>query len=84
VENTVRGWSLIWSILCGESPFEDASLGLGGVMMASTEWLGGLRDRALITDGGIRRAVDSALSETIEKIRRLVFPIHGLSSNPTS
>ena len=47
VENTVRGWALAWRTCCGEDGQDDFSLGLGGVMLASTEWAGGLRDRAL-------------------------------------
>ena len=78
VENTVRGWVLIWSILCGEAAYDEGSFGLGGVMLANREWQGGLRDRTLISDGGIRRAVDAAIDETIEKLHRLVFPHHGL------
>ena len=45
VENTVRGWALAWRTCCGENEECDFGLGMGGVMLASTEWAGGLRDR---------------------------------------
>lgn len=78
VENTVRGWALVWSVLCGRGTDSDALLGLGGVMMESTEWLGGLRDRALVIHADERAAVDSELARTVETLKRTVFPIHGL------
>lgn len=78
VENTVRGWGLVWSVLSGRRAVDDAALGLGGVMMESTEWHGGLRDRTFIAHGGESAAVDAALEETVETVKRTVFPIHGL------
>lgn len=78
VENAVRGWALLWGILTGEAPYDDSAFGLGGVMLENKDWRGGLRDRALITAGGMRKVVDAAIDETIEKIHRLVFPVHGL------
>jgi len=47
VENTVRGWALAWKVCAGEDDEHDLSLGLGGVMLASSEWAGGLRDHEL-------------------------------------
>ena len=47
VENTVRGWALAWRTFCGENEECDLGIGMGGVMLASSEWAGGLRDRAL-------------------------------------
>jgi acetoin utilization protein AcuC len=79
IENTTRSWALLWSILCNEyKRGEEMMLGLGGVMLQSTDWLGGLRDRVLITSDDQRREIDQALGVTIEKVKRLVFPIHGL------
>lgn len=77
VENTVRAWALLWSVLCGEHT-EDLSIGMGGVMLASTEWAGGLRDRVLLTDAGRRSEVDAEIDRVIARIRSTVFPIHGL------
>ena len=45
VANTVRGWALAWQVCAGEADEHDPSLGLGGVLLGSTEWAGGLRDR---------------------------------------
>ena len=78
VENTVRGWSLAWSVLCGAEAGHDAALGLGGVMMESTEWHGGLRDRALVPDAAQRAEVDPAVDAMIERVKANVFPYHGL------
>jgi acetoin utilization protein AcuC len=77
-ENTARGWALLWGVLTGEDTGHDLTFGLGGVMLGTTEWLGGLRDRVLISDGGRRADVDAAIAATAEKIKRLVFPLHGL------
>jgi acetoin utilization protein AcuC len=77
-ENTARGWALLWGILTGEDANHDLAFGLGGVMLGTTEWLGGLRDRVLIPDGGQRDAVDAAIAATVERVKRRVFPLHGL------
>lgn len=78
VGNTVRGWALVWSVLCGRGADSEVPVGLGGVMMQSTEWLGGLRDRATAIPADERAAVDSELARTVETLKRTVFPIHGL------
>ena len=79
VDNTVRGWALAWSLLCGDSQgADDMSIGLGGVMLETTDWQGGLRDRMLVPDVARRSEVETALEETILKVRETVFPLHGL------
>jgi len=78
VPNTVRGWALMWGVLCGEDCSSDLIVGMGGVMLQNTEWLGGLRDRVLLTDGGRRGAVDDEIEQVVERLRKTVFPIHGL------
>ena len=78
VDNATRGWALAWSVLCGETGHDDMAVGLGGVMLESTEWHGGLRDRALITHGGHRDSVDRELSRVLEFLKREVFPLHGI------
>ena len=78
IENTIRGWARVWSVLCGDSAGDDLSIGLGGVMLQSTEWSGGLRDRVLISHSGQRQAVDVAISATVEAVKRQIFPIHGI------
>lgn len=77
-ENTARGWALAWCTLCGETGQHDMSIGLGGVMLESTDWLGGLRDRALIPDHEQRRSVDTAVHAAVEAVKRSVFRYHGL------
>ncbi|MFN2299609.1 MAG: acetoin utilization protein AcuC [Anaerolineales bacterium] len=79
VQNTVRAWALAWSVL---SEQEDAgysvNAGLGGVMLSSPDWQGGLRDRELVIPDQTKEAVIEALEYTLHKVKRLVFPIHGL------
>jgi len=79
VENTVRGWALAWSTCAGENADHDLSLGMGGVMLASSEWAGGLRDRALPVTHDQRKAVEPELSRSIRLVIDNVFPHHGLS-----
>ena len=79
VENTVRGWALCWSVLCGEQHDEhDAAFGMGGVMLENTDWIGGLRDRMLLADGGRRSTVDAEVDRVVESVRANLFPLHGL------
>lgn len=73
-ENTARGWALF----CGEDEHDDLSLGLGGVMLEGTDWLGGLRDKRLVVEATQREAVDAAVDRTTEAVKANVFPIHGL------
>ncbi len=80
-ENTARGWALLWQVFNGDGGGrEDAMLGLGGVLMESTEWHGGLRDRALAPPQPEERAaVDRAIAAAVEAIQATVFPLHGLA-----
>jgi len=78
VENTVRAWALGWSVLCGAHDGVDMNLGMGGVMMESTEWQGGLMDRELVIPTAQRTAVARQINTTVETIKRTIFPIHGL------
>jgi acetoin utilization protein AcuC len=81
VENTVRAWALAWQTFCGDNDELDLSFGLGGVMLASTEWTGGLRDRVLPVSDDQRRAVDGELQNTVRAIIKTVFPLHGLDGS---
>jgi len=76
-ENTVRGWALAWKTLRGQEE-HDLSFGMGGVMLGSSEWAGGLRDHELPVTPEQRAAVEPALDATIATLRRTVFPLHGL------
>ena len=81
VENTVRGWALAWRTCCGED-VEDFGMGLGGVMLANTEWAGGLRDRTLAVTAEQRQAVEPELQATIKNITHQVFQFHGICASP--
>ena len=78
IKNTVRAWALSWTALCGDAPDEEASAGMGGIMLESTDWQGGLRDKALEPTKSQRDAVDSVVEEVIAKIKEKIFPMHGL------
>jgi acetoin utilization protein AcuC len=77
VENTVRAWSLCWSALCGDDT-EHANLGMGGVMMSTTDWHGGLRDGELAVDLQQKELVDPAIDQVIEQVKAKLFGLHGI------
>ena len=77
VENTVRAWSLCWSTLCGDDT-EHANIGMGGVMMSSTDWHGGLRDGELPPDMQQKEMVDPAIDEVIADVKDKLFGLHGI------
>jgi acetoin utilization protein AcuC len=79
VENTVRAWALAWRTACGEGDEDIYSLGLGGVMLGSTEWAGGLRDRELVVTDERRQNVGPSLLESMEAVKRHVLPYHSKS-----
>ncbi len=68
VENTVRAWALAWRTCRGDDDADEFSLGLGGVMLASSEWAGGLRDRVLPVIEEQRQAVEGPLNETMDRL----------------
>ena len=78
VENTVRAWSLAWTVLSGQDIEHGLDAAVGGVMLQSTDWQGGLRDRDLPVTKQQREAVIPALEASIETLKATVFPIHGL------
>jgi acetoin utilization protein AcuC len=78
VGNTTRAWALAWRTCCAEADEDAFSLALGGMMLGSTEWAGGLRDRDLPITPGQRHSVETELSATLERIEENVFPHHGL------
>ena len=77
IDNTVRAWALVWTVLCGDRD-EHENIGMGGVMLESTDWRGGLRDRVAVTDERQRAAVDTEISDAINAIKEKVFRIHGI------
>lgn len=78
VRNTVRAWSLAWTVFTGADDHFDLSAAMGGVMMESTDWQGGLRDRELPVTDQQRQTVIPALQHSIDTVKAKVFPIHGL------
>jgi acetoin utilization protein AcuC len=78
VENTVRAWALAWSVLCGADRGTGLDHAIGGVLLETTEWQGGLRDRALAVTEQQKNAVELAIETVVQKIKNTIFPIHGL------
>ena len=79
VENTVRAWSLAWSVLSGTDEFlQDLNIGLGGVFMESTDWHGGLRDRAVPVSDREKEIVIPAVQEVVDEVKEKIFPYHGI------
>ncbi len=78
VENTVRAWTLAWATLSNAQDPIDLSIGMGGVMLETTDWLGGLRDRAIVIDDQQKVIVDDAVDQTIEQLKKSVFTIHNI------
>ena len=79
IENTVRAWTLAWSVLCGaDEENHDANIGMGGVMLETTDWHGGLRDRQLSIDSQQHDAVMSKIETTTQAIKTNIFPLHNL------
>jgi hypothetical protein len=81
VENTVRGWALAWRTCCAEDE-DDWGMGMGGVMLANTEWAGGLRDRVLPVTAEQRRAVEPELQATVDNVTHHIFQFHGICASP--
>lgn len=78
VENSVRAWALAWTVFTGDDDYLSLGALMGGVMMESTDWQGGLRDRELAVTDEQRQAVLPALDASIDIIKAKVFPVHGL------
>jgi hypothetical protein len=51
---------------------------MGGIMLQTTEWHGGLRDREIPVNSQQRDAVIPALTTTLNTLKSTLFPIHGL------
>jgi acetoin utilization protein AcuC len=82
VEHTVRGWTLAWRTFAGDGDEDAFSLGLGGVMLGSTEWAGGLRDHVRHVTDEQRARVEAELHATLERLKANQFPQHGTAVQP--
>jgi acetoin utilization protein AcuC len=80
VENTVRGWALAWQTCEKPSADHDLSAGLGGVMIGSAEWSGGLRDHTRPVTEAQRQAVEPTLEASIRTILKTLFRYHNLAA----
>jgi acetoin utilization protein AcuC len=82
VEHTVRGWALAWRTFAGEADEDAFSLGLGGVMLGSSEWAGGLRDPVRHISPDQRARVEAELRETLQHATAREFPQRGTAGQP--
>jgi acetoin utilization protein AcuC len=78
VENTVRAWALAWTILSDQDIEAGMEAAMGGVMLQSTDWQGGFRDREIPVTSQQRQTVLSAIDASIDILKAKVFPVHGL------
>lgn len=83
-ENTVRAWALAWRTCVGADEEDAMSMGLGGVMLGSSEWAGGLRDRHLPIAAEQRATVEAELQTTLERVITNIFPYHRLAPPPAA
>lgn len=81
VGNTVRGWALAWSTCLGDDLGDMHLPVIGGNMLGSSEWAGGLRDPARPVFPEQRAATDGELHATCQRLRSMLFPLHGLPVN---
>lgn len=72
-EHTVRGWALAWRTCCGDEDELESGPALGGVMLASSEWVGGLRDRSRPVRDEQRQAVEPELRRVLKALRKTHF-----------
>lgn len=79
VENTVRGWALAWGTAAGEADEDALNAGLGGAMIRSSEWTGGLRDAELEVSEEQRKNLMPRVEASVAAVAANVFPYHGLS-----
>jgi acetoin utilization protein AcuC len=77
-EHTARGWALAWTILCGNAPDDNMSIGMGGVFLGSAEWGAGLRDQHIYARGNDKDDIRAAVEQTVTAIKTTVFPLHKL------
>ncbi|MBN2269527.1 MAG: acetoin utilization protein AcuC [Sedimentisphaerales bacterium] len=78
IDNTVRAWALAWSILCGADTDKEVSPTVGGVMLGSIEWQGGLRDRHIVPTEQQRTVVAPAVEGVIKQVKETIFPLHNI------
>lgn len=78
LDNTVRAWALAWSILCGADADLESNILVGGMMLQTTEWQGGLRDRVIPVTSHQKSSVMPTLNTTLDKLKTSLFPLHGL------
>lgn len=84
VENTVRGWALAWRTCSGGEEADEFSFGLGGVMLGSSEWAGGLRDRVLPVIDEQRQSVEPPLAQSIQRLLTNLSPYHAIPCRDSS
>jgi hypothetical protein len=64
--------------MCGKGGESDFSIGMGGVMLQSLEWTGGLRDRVLPMNAKHCNSVRKSIHTTISLLAGNVFKYHGI------
>ena len=78
IANTVRAWALGWAVLCGEVDEHSMNIGVGGIMLGSTEWQGGLKDGELVVSSKQSEMVKTQIDAIIKVIKAKVFSFHNV------
>ena len=79
VKNTVRGWARAWETLCDED--DDHVIGLGGDFLGGSDWRGAWKDPVRQVSPEQRARVDAEVEASIARVKREVFPRHGLGES---
>lgn len=78
LDNTARAWALGWSVLCGADTDIEPNILVGGMMLQTTEWQDGLRDRTIRVTPQQRDSVLPALNATLETLKAALFSLHSI------
>lgn len=73
-EDAARGWALCWTVLCNITFEEDLYIGLGGVLLGSSEWNAGLRDKRVYVHGRERMKILGEVSKSVDYLKSVFLP----------
>jgi acetoin utilization protein AcuC len=75
--NTARAWALLWTVLCGIEP--ETEMAASASSIGDFAELGpALREPRFLTQSVTLEQIALEAAETIEYVKRTVFPLHGL------
>jgi len=79
IDALARAWALVWAVLNNIEPKDEYLGTVGGVFLGETDVeSGSLRDAHVYTTGPDKKRINKQVNDTIDYIKRIVFPVHGL------